>query len=64
MKSLTDKEIDRMARHQVMKKIFTKYNLQRARMKISFSALKRLHTINEHWLRQIVSSFKFLRDSG
>ena len=64
MKNVTDQEIDRMARHQVMRKVFIKYTIQRARMKISFAALKSLHTINEHWLRQIVSSFKFLRDSG
>lgn len=48
----------------MMRKVFLKYNLQRVRMKISFSALKKLHTIDEHWLRQIVSSFKFLRESG
>ena len=64
MKNVTDQEIDRLARHQVMRKVFIKYTIQRARMKISFSALKSLHTINEHWLRQIVTTFKFLRDSG
>ena len=47
-----------------MRKVFVKYNLIRVRMKISFTALKRMHTIGEHWLRQIVSTFRFLRDSG
>ena len=32
-------------------------------MKISFHAFLEQHTINEHWIRQIVSSFRYLRDS-
>jgi hypothetical protein len=51
MKSLIEYQMDRLARHQVMRKVFIKYNLQRVRMKISLSALKKLHTIEEHWLR-------------
>lgn len=48
---LTDKEIDHIVRHQVMRNIFFKYNLMRVRMKISLKALMKMNTIGEHWLR-------------
>lgn len=46
-----------------MRKVFIKYNVMRVRMKISLSALININTINEHWLKQIAQTFRFLRDS-
>ena len=32
-------------------------------MKISYAALKKQNTIQEHWIKQILASFQYLRDS-
>ena len=47
----TELEIDQNVRHQVMMKTFTKYQIMRAKMKISYSALMKMETIAEHWLK-------------
>lgn len=46
-----------------MRKIFCKYQILRVRMKISYHALMRNYTITEIFLRQIISSFRYLKDS-
>ena len=46
-----------------MHKVFTKYVIMRAKMKISYQALVNMNTISELWIKQIISSFRFLRDS-
>ena len=47
-----------------MRKVFTKYQMMRVRMKISFHAFIKNETILEHWLKTIERSIKFLIGSG
>ena len=47
-----------------MRKVWVNYNMVRVKLKIGFSMLVRGQTLHELWLRQIMSSFRFLRDSG
>ena len=47
-----------------MMQVYRKYILQKVRMKISYQCLINRMINNEHWIRQIVRSFRFLRDSN
>ena len=49
---------------KVMRKVFTKYQMMRVRMKISFHAFIKNDIILEHWLKTIEKSIKFLIGSG
>ena len=42
-----------------MRKIFTKYQIMRVRMKISFDAFLKNETVLELWLKTIFKSVKF-----
>ena len=47
-----------------MSKTFSKYQMMRVRMKISFHAFIKNETISELWLKTIGRSIKFLIGSG
>lgn len=47
-----------------MNKVFTKYQLMRVRMKISFHAFIKNETILEIWLKTMERSIRFLMGSG
>ena len=51
-------------RNQIMNSVYSKYVLMRVQMKLSYEAYMINFTVSELWLRTIISSFKFLRDSG
>ena len=51
-------------RHQVMMRTYQKFTLLRFRLKLSFECLKARKTVSELILKQIIISFRFLRDSG
>ena len=56
--------IEKMIRHRLMQKVWINYSLVRFKLKLSYHALLRNQTIQELWLHQIVTTFRFLRDSA
>ena len=61
---LMEETIDKQVRHQIARTVLSKYKLMIVRMKLSHEALKRRETVHEMLLRQIMTSFRFLRNSG
>lgn len=51
-------------RHKIMTRIWFSYALTRVKMKLSFHSLVQGKTLFEVWGHQIITSFRFLRDSG
>lgn len=58
-----DESYDLQARHEVARIVLSKYRLMIVRMKLSYQCLIQKATITELWLQQIITSFRFLRDS-
>ena len=54
------KQID----HDLMCQMYTRYNIMRVRMKLSFSCFMKNMPLNELWMKQILLSFKFLQKTG
>lgn len=63
-KKMSEKYMDKLLRHQLMLKVYTKYNMMRVKQKLSFIGLMKNSTLLEIWFSQIVKSFRFLRDTG
>lgn len=59
-----NEEHELRVRHLIMQKIWFNYSLLRVKQKISFSAMLENETIIELWGKNIIKSFRFLRDSG
>ena len=53
-------KVEKRIRHKIMVSALFRYNLQRAKQKISFSALTKNFTIQELFLRKIMHSYKIL----
>ena len=58
-----DESYDLQVRHEVARIVLSKYRLMIVRMKLSYQCLIQKATITELWLQQIITSFRFLRDS-
>ena len=56
-------KVKRMVKHQIALSILKKYSLLICRMKISYQALIRKSTFLELFVRQIITSFKFLKET-
>lgn len=56
-----EEEIRKQIEHDIMCQVFTRYNIMRVRMKLSFSCFIKNMPLNELWMTQILNSFKYLQ---